>query len=140
MAEELAALDKIAEQLNEESPDPAGTDLRELREESAARLNELSEQLAERARQEQETAEELARRLVRKPLFFAGMMVKCGDAQGFVAGASQPTPRVVEAGLMTVGLAAGPGRGPVALGALRAACMKTFVTDEATAEWVLAHD
>ena len=43
-------------------------------------------------------------------------------------------------GKCTVGLAAGPGRGPVALGALRAACMKTFVTDEATAECVLAHD
>ena len=43
-------------------------------------------------------------------------------------------------GKCTVGLAAGPGRGPVALGALRAACMKTFVTDEATADWVLAHD
>ena len=43
-------------------------------------------------------------------------------------------------GVRTVGLAAGPGRGPVALGALRAACMKTFVTDETTAAWVLAHD
>lgn len=43
-------------------------------------------------------------------------------------------------GKRTVGLAAGPGRGPVALGALRAACMQTFVTDEATASWVLAHD
>lgn len=39
----------------------------------------------------------------------------------------------------TVGLAAGPGRGPVALGALRTACIRSFVTDEATAEWVLAH-
>jgi deoxyribonucleoside regulator len=43
-------------------------------------------------------------------------------------------------GKRTVGLAAGPGRGPVALGALRSACIKTFVTDEATAEWVLEHD
>ena len=43
-------------------------------------------------------------------------------------------------GKRTVGLAAGPGRGPVALGTLRAGCLKTFVTDEATAEWVLAHD
>ena len=43
-------------------------------------------------------------------------------------------------GRNTVGLAAGPGRGPVALGALRAGCMKTFVTDETTAAWVLAHD
>ena len=43
-------------------------------------------------------------------------------------------------GKQTVGLAAGPGRGAVALGALRAGCMKTLVTDETTAEWVLAHD
>lgn len=40
---------------------------------------------------------------------------------------------------LTVGLAAGPGRGPIALAALRAGCMKVLVTDEATAEWVLAH-
>ena len=43
-------------------------------------------------------------------------------------------------GKTTVGLAAGPGRGPVALGALRSGWMQTFVTDEATAAWVLAHD
>jgi deoxyribonucleoside regulator len=43
-------------------------------------------------------------------------------------------------GKHTVGLAAGPGRGPIALGALRSACMRTFVTDEATAEWVLSDD
>ncbi len=43
-------------------------------------------------------------------------------------------------GKHTVGLAAGPGRGPVAVGALRTGCIKSFVTDEATAEWVLAHD
>ena len=43
-------------------------------------------------------------------------------------------------GKHTVGLAAGPGRGPIALAALRASCMKTFVTDETTAEWVLAND
>jgi deoxyribonucleoside regulator len=40
---------------------------------------------------------------------------------------------------VTVGLAAGPGRGPIALAALRASCMKTFVTDEATAEWVMSN-
>ena len=43
-------------------------------------------------------------------------------------------------GKQTVALAAGPGRGAVALGALRAGCMKTLVTDETTAAWVLAHD
>jgi len=49
----------------------------------------------------------LSRRLVRKTLFFAGMMVSCGDAGGFIAGAVQPSSRVIEAGLMTVGLAHG---------------------------------
>lgn len=47
----------------------------------------------------------VAERLVRKPLFHAGMMVKAGDADAMIAGAANPTGRVIEAGLMTVGLA-----------------------------------
>ncbi len=46
-------------------------------------------------------------RLVTKPLYFAGMMVRQNDAQAMVAGAANPTRRVIEAGLMTVGLAEG---------------------------------
>ncbi len=46
-------------------------------------------------------------RLVAKPLYFAGMMVRQGDAQAMVAGAANPTRRVIEAGLMTIGLAQG---------------------------------
>jgi phosphate acetyltransferase len=46
-------------------------------------------------------------RLMAKPLYFAGMMVRQGDAQAMVAGAANPTRRVIEAGLMTIGLAAG---------------------------------
>ena len=46
-------------------------------------------------------------RLVSKPLYFAGMMVRQGDAQAMVAGVANPTRRVIEAGLMTIGLAAG---------------------------------
>ena len=49
----------------------------------------------------------VAERLVRKPLFFGGMMVKAGDAEAMIAGAANPTGRVIEAGLMTVGLADG---------------------------------
>jgi phosphate acetyltransferase len=49
----------------------------------------------------------IAERLVRKPLFHAGMMVRAGDADAMVAGAANPTGRVIEAGLMTVGLAHG---------------------------------
>jgi phosphate acetyltransferase len=49
----------------------------------------------------------VAERLVRKPLFFAGMMVKSGAAAAMVAGVSTTTARVIEAGLMTIGLAPG---------------------------------
>ena len=51
--------------------------------------------------------EGVARRLLAKPLFYAAMAVKAGDADALVAGASQPTARVIEAGLMSVGLAEG---------------------------------
>jgi phosphate acetyltransferase len=46
-------------------------------------------------------------RLVSKPLYFAGMMVRQRDAAAMVAGAANPTRRIIEAGLMTVGLAPG---------------------------------
>jgi phosphate acetyltransferase len=44
-------------------------------------------------------------RLAARSLYFAGMMVRQGDADAMVAGASHPTRRVIEAGLMTIGLA-----------------------------------
>ncbi|MFM9980504.1 MAG: phosphate acyltransferase [Burkholderiales bacterium] len=49
----------------------------------------------------------LARRIAAKPLFHAGLMVKAGDADAMLAGVAHPTARVIEAGMMTVGLAEG---------------------------------
>jgi phosphate acetyltransferase len=49
----------------------------------------------------------VAARLVKKPLYFAGMMVKTGLAAAMVGGAASPTRRVIEAGLLTVGPAEG---------------------------------
>ena len=49
----------------------------------------------------------MALRLVRKPLYFGGAMVAAGDAQAMVAGVANPTRRVIEAGLMTIGPAPG---------------------------------
>ena len=49
----------------------------------------------------------MATRLASKPLYFGGMMVRQGDADAMVAGCANPSRRVIEAGLMTVGLAAG---------------------------------
>jgi phosphate acetyltransferase len=48
-----------------------------------------------------------ATRLVGKSLYFGGMMVRQGDADAMVAGCANPTRRVIEAGLMTCGLATG---------------------------------
>lgn len=45
-------------------------------------------------------------RLVSRPLYFGGMMVREGDAHAVVAGVAHPTRRVIEAGLLTIGLAA----------------------------------
>ena len=53
------------------------------------------------------TSERVARRIVSKPLFHAAMAVRAGDADSIVAGATHPTARVIEAALMSVGLAAG---------------------------------
>ena len=53
------------------------------------------------------TSERVAKRLLARPLFYAAMAVRAGDADALVAGASQPTARVIEAGLMSVGLAEG---------------------------------
>lgn len=49
----------------------------------------------------------IARRLASKPLFQAGLMVKVGDADAMVAGAANTTARVIEAGMLTIGLAPG---------------------------------
>ena len=49
----------------------------------------------------------MAERMLRRPLYFAGAMVSAGDATAMVAGVDSPTRRVIEAGLMTIGLATG---------------------------------
>jgi len=51
--------------------------------------------------------EAMGKRLVAKPLYFGGAMVHAGHADAMVAGVANPTKRVIEAALMTVGLAEG---------------------------------
>ena len=45
----------------------------------------------------------IAQRLMQKPLMYGAMMVRQGDAHAVIAGASVPTARVIEAGLMIFG-------------------------------------
>jgi phosphate acetyltransferase len=49
----------------------------------------------------------IARRLVAKPLFFGGSMLRAGMADAMLAGVAHPTAKVIEACLMTVGMADG---------------------------------
>ena len=51
--------------------------------------------------------ERTAARLVRRPLYFGGALVALGQAEALVAGVANPTRRVIEAGLMTIGAAPG---------------------------------
>jgi phosphate acetyltransferase len=50
---------------------------------------------------------QVAKRLVAKPLYFAGMMLRQGGADAMVAGVAHATRRIIEASLMTVGVQAG---------------------------------
>ena len=49
----------------------------------------------------------MAVRLLKKPLYRAGAMVAAGEASAMLAGAANPTARVIEAALMTIGPADG---------------------------------
>jgi len=49
----------------------------------------------------------VARRIVVKPLFYAGMMVACGDADTAVGGVASATTILIQAGVLTVGLIPG---------------------------------
>lgn len=49
----------------------------------------------------------VARRIVVKPLFYGGMMVACGDAHTAVGGVAGATATLIQAGVLTVGLAPG---------------------------------
>jgi len=71
---------------------------------SSARLDAYAAlYLARRA----EANPKVARRLAAKPLFHAGLMVQSGDADAMLAGVAHPTARIIEAGMMTIGLAPG---------------------------------
>ena len=49
----------------------------------------------------------VAERIVSRPLFYAGMMVACGDAHAVVGGAANATATVIQAGALTIGLMEG---------------------------------
>jgi len=52
-------------------------------------------------------SESVAKRILGRPMLFGAMMVAAGDADSMVAGAANPTARVIEAGGLTIGYAEG---------------------------------
>ena len=91
----------------EAAADAAGVSLDGIGSASPAAGGALDGYAALYVRGRPKTSERVAKRLLTKPLFYAAMSVRAGDADALVAGASQPTARVIEAGLMAVGLAQG---------------------------------
>jgi len=59
------------------------------------------------SRKREEISVDVARRIVVKPLFYGGMMVACGDADTAVGGVASATAILIQAGVLTVGLAPG---------------------------------
>ncbi len=59
------------------------------------------------SRRRSDVPAKIARRIVVKPLYYAGMMVACGDADTAVGGVASATATLIQAGVLTVGLAPG---------------------------------
>ncbi len=57
--------------------------------------------------QRREVKEGIARRMLKKPLFYGGMMVAQGQAATMVAGVAHATATVIQAGALTIGLSPG---------------------------------
>ena len=70
--------------------------------------NDKLDEYAERySRQREGIPVRVAKRIVSKPLFYAGMMVACGDADTAVGGVASATSILIQAGVLTVGLIPG---------------------------------
>lgn len=57
--------------------------------------------------QRRDVKEGIARRMLKKPLIFGGMMVASGDAGAMVAGVAHATATVIQSGALTIGLQPG---------------------------------
>jgi phosphate acetyltransferase len=72
--------------------------------------SDLLDKYAAEYRSVRGSSEAIARRAVSRPLFFAGMMTRMGDAEGMIAGAITLTATVIRAGMATVGMKEGVTR------------------------------
>lgn len=75
---------------------------------NSTKLQEYSQKFS-KMREKKGTTLEMSRKFMQKPLYYGGMMVRLGDADGMVAGAYNTTANVIRAALQTIGLAEGIG-------------------------------
>ena len=90
----------------EQAAAEARIDIADIRQMSAAD-NEVRASYVQAYVDRRQVKEGIARRMIKKPLFFAGMMVARGDADTMVAGVAHATATVIQAGALTIGLAQG---------------------------------
>jgi len=71
------------------------------------RSSERLEVYSRRYSQARQLRTRVARAVLSRPIYFAGFMVRCGDADGLVSGCISTTATVVKAAMLTIGLRAG---------------------------------
>ena len=67
----------------------------------------MAQHIAVVRKRREKMTDAMAERLLQKPLYRAGAAVAAGEAHAMLAGAANPTARVIEAALMTIGAAEG---------------------------------
>ncbi len=72
-----------------------------------AKDNDLLERYTAAYVERRDLKPSIAARMVKKPLFFGGMMVAEGDADAMVAGVAHATATVIQAGALTIGMSPG---------------------------------
>lgn len=89
------------------SIEKAGVDLHGITTISPKESDRLGFYAEKYARRRQGISTAVAKRIVAKPLFYAGMMLACGDADVVVGGVASATATLIQAGILTVGLLPG---------------------------------
>ncbi len=90
----------------ERAADQAGVAVDDIRRIDATQ-NDLLDAYAAAYETRRQIKRSIATRMVKKPLFFGGMMVAQGDADTMVAGVAHATATVIQAGALTIGMRPG---------------------------------
>lgn len=91
----------------ESAIEKAGVDLDGIKAVNPKESDRLDFYAEEYSRRRDGISAAVAKRIVVKPLFYAGMMVACGDADVFVGGVASATSILIQAGVLTIGLSPG---------------------------------